>query len=109
MGGEEDLEEELEDTRDEIKGVIEAMEASTKKEASGEKETSSGKKEKKDTEEEPERKFPDGEPNTEESFKKEKNEEPPHGNGNGKFVDPETGEEFDTASGLKLYQEYVKE
>ncbi len=102
------MEEELEDTRDEIEGVIEAMEASTNKEASGEKETSSGKEEKKDTEE-PERKFPDGEPNTEESSKKDKNEEPPQRNGNGKFIDPETGEEFDTASGLKLYQEYVKE
>jgi hypothetical protein len=77
------VEEEMDEIRDEIQGMIEAMEAREEKKQTSNLEEENSEKEKS------------------QAKKVKRTEE-------GKFIDPETGEEFDTASGLKLYQKYIR-
>ncbi|WEL23859.1 hypothetical protein [Candidatus Nanohalovita haloferacivicina] len=82
MPEDEDVENELRETEEEIKGLIESIE----KESSTPEETSVTTPEDDDTEEE----------NTDEKETVEKD---------GKYIDKSTGKKFDTEEGLELFQQ----
>ncbi|QGA80890.1 hypothetical protein [Candidatus Nanohalobium constans] len=86
MAEDEDIEEELEETKKELQGMIQGI----KSEAEKPEKSSNDAKNHSQTGEEDSQSL--------ERFK----------NDDGSFVDPDTGEEFDTKAALKIYQDKIK-
>lgn len=93
MAEDQDIEEELEETKKELQGMIQGIQ--------GETEPDTDKETRKDTLEENKQGSDNSAQDTLSNIEKYRNKK-------GKFVDPDTGEKFDTKKGFQLYLKNIK-